>query len=169
MPLAGVSSVDYKGRLPRRIRIRRIWCRFPNLPDTPCWGSSYSSISVSSRLQVPASSTQSHRQSDQAPISGNTQRSQNHHRIPTGSKFIALDPILPDLREKLAVTLTATEQTDDEDPGSVDSEERADAIEFRGEDPEDNKRKGVLGEGGADVGTFKRALGRSYFDNLVGC
>ena len=49
-----------------------------------------------------------------------------------------MQPILAHLREELLITLLSPQQTDQQDPGAVDGEQRADGVEFGGEDLEDD-------------------------------
>ena len=78
-----------------------------------------------------------------------------------------MNPILPYFGKELFVTLRATEETDDQNPGAVDREQSPDTVELGGEDLEDHEREGELGESGADIGTLEGALGRAHFHNLV--
>jgi hypothetical protein len=79
-----------------------------------------------------------------------------------------VQPVLSHLGEELSVALLPPEQTRAEHPRPVHGEERADAVELRREDLEDDQRKGELAEGGADVGALERALCRPDLDELVG-
>lgn len=71
-------------------------------------------------------------------ISRHGQRSQHHDHIPTCSEPLAVQSILPNLREELLVALLPSEEARNEHAGSVDGEEGAYAVEFRGEDLEDD-------------------------------
>jgi hypothetical protein len=52
-----------------------------------------------------------------------------------------MNPVFSDFRKELAVSLLTTEKTDDEYARSVDSKESSGAVEFAGEDLEDNEGK----------------------------
>jgi hypothetical protein len=52
-----------------------------------------------------------------------------------------MDPVISDFGKELTVSLLSTEKTDDEYARSVDSKESSGAVEFAGEDLEDNKGK----------------------------
>lgn len=106
-------------------------------------------------------------QGDQARVRGNTQRCQNHHRISTGPKLVTVNAILSHLREELSVSLGAAEQSNDQDTGTVDGEQRTDTVELGGEDLEHDEGKGELGEGRSNVGTFEGPLGSAHLDNLI--
>lgn len=67
----------------------------------------------------------------------------------------------------MSISLGAAEQPNNEDPGTVDGEERTDTVELGGEDLEHDEGKGVLRESSPDVGTFKSPLSGAHLDNLV--
>lgn len=70
--------------------------------------------------------------------------------------------------EELALALIAAVDGDEEDGGAIGGEEGADGVELRGEDLEDDERKGELPEGGAHVGALKGALGGADLDEPGG-
>jgi hypothetical protein len=108
-----------------------------------------------------------HRKSDQTRVCGQTQGGQCDDRIATGTELPAMETILPNLGEELAIPLVTTEETDQEDAGGVDREQGPDAVELGGEDFQDDEREGELRQGRPDVGAFKGSLGGTHLDNLV--
>lgn len=75
--------------------------------------------------------------------------------------------ILAHLGEELAIPLVSTVKADEENAGAVDREQGSDAVEFGGEDLEDDECKGKLRQRGSHVSTFERALGGAHFDDFV--
>lgn len=78
-----------------------------------------------------------------------------------------MEAILPNLGEELAVTLLTAEETDQEDASRVDREQGSDAVEFGGEDLQDDESERELRQSRPDVGAFKGSLGCAHLDNLV--
>lgn len=78
-----------------------------------------------------------------------------------------MDAIISHFREELSVSSRAAEKSNNEDTGTVDGEQRTDTVELGGEDLEDDERKGELGEGSSNVGTFEGSLGSPHLDNLI--
>lgn len=106
-------------------------------------------------------------QADQARVCRNTQCRQDHHSISTGSEFVTMDTIFSEFGEKLSISLRAAEQPNDEDSATVDSKERTNTVELGGEDLEHDEGEGELGEGRADVGTFKGPLSSADLDDFI--
>jgi hypothetical protein len=61
----------------------------------------------------------------------------------------------------------SSKQTCAQHSGTVYGEQGPDAVELRREDFEDDQGKRELAEGGANISTFERSLGRSNLDELV--
>ena len=78
-----------------------------------------------------------------------------------------MSPIIVHLCKELLVALLSAVQTCKEDTGPIDSKERPNAVELRGEDLQHDEGEGELSEGSPDVGTFEGALGRTHFLELV--
>lgn len=78
-----------------------------------------------------------------------------------------MNAISPDFLKELPIPLVATVKTDHQDSRTVDGEKRANTVEFLGEDPQNDQRKGELRESGAHVGSFEGSLRCPYFDYLV--
>lgn len=115
----------------------------------------------------PLSATQIQCQANQAGVCRNTQGCQDQHRISTGSKFMAMDSVLPNLGKELFIALGATEETNDQDSCAVYREQRPYTIELGGEDLEDDEGEGELRQSGPDIGTFKGTLGCTHFHDFV--
>lgn len=64
-----------------------------------------------------------------------------------------MQPILPHLRKELLIPLLSPQQTDQQDASTVDREQRADGVEFCGEDLEDDP---VCSSVSARCGLFER-------------
>lgn len=84
-------------------------------------------------------------------ISCDTQRSQDGHNVPTGSKLFAVQPILTNLAEELLVALLPSEERCTEYACSVDGEQRTDTVEIAGENLEYDQGKAELAKCCADV------------------
>lgn len=78
-----------------------------------------------------------------------------------------MQPVIPHLGEKLPIALLPAEEAGAQDPRAVRGKERAHAVKLGREDLEHDEGKGELGEGGADVGALKGALGRPHLDQFV--
>jgi len=78
-----------------------------------------------------------------------------------------MQPILPPLTKKLSIPLKSPIKTHNHDPDAIDREERADGVEFRGEDFEHDERKGELTEGGADICAFESTLRGADFNEFL--
>lgn len=78
-----------------------------------------------------------------------------------------MEAIFAHLGEELAISLVSAVETDEEHTGTVDREQGTNAVEFGGEDFEDDERKGELRQRGSHVGAFERALGGAHLDDLV--
>lgn len=59
------------------------------------------------------------------------------------------------------------EPSGEEDPGAVDREQGADAVELGREDSQNHEREGELRQRRADVCAFERSLGGAHFDQLL--
>lgn len=106
-------------------------------------------------------------ETDQASVCRNTQRSQNHHGVAASPKFMSMNAVIAHHRKELSIALGAAEQTDDQDTGAVDGEQRTNTVELGGEDFEDDQSKRELGERCPNVGTFKGSLGSTNLNNLI--
>jgi hypothetical protein len=111
--------------------------------------------------------SQLQRQPNQARIRGHTQRRQNHDGVPAGAKLAAVQAILANLREELAVPLLPPEDADQQHARAVHREQRADAVELGRKHLEHDERERKRRQGCADVGAFERALGRAHLDHFV--
>ena len=78
-----------------------------------------------------------------------------------------MQAVLADLGEELLVALLTSKEAREQDPGAVDGEQGADAVELGREDLEHHQRKGELAQRGAYVGSFERSLRRPYLDEFV--
>lgn len=110
---------------------------------------------------------QCRRKHDERYVRRDAQCCQYHYRIPTGAELVAMQAILSHLGKELAVALLATEETDAEHSSPVDGEERSDAVEFRGENLENDQGERELGQCGADICSLEGPLSSAHFDDLV--
>lgn len=113
------------------------------------------------------STLQPYSQRNQTCISRNTQCRQNHHRIPTGPKFLPPQPILPHLTKKLLLPFISPIHAHQQHPRTVCRKQRADGIEFRREDLEHYQRERELAQRGADVRSFECPLRGADFHQSV--
>ncbi|KKA20504.1 hypothetical protein T310_5492 [Rasamsonia emersonii CBS 393.64] len=107
------------------------------------------------------------RQADQTGIRGDAQGRQHDDGVAAGAELAAMQAVVVDLAEELAVALLAAEQADQEHAGAVDGEQGADAVELGGEDLEHDQGERELGQGGAYVGALEGTLGGAHLDHLV--
>jgi hypothetical protein len=67
----------------------------------------------------------------------------------------------------LSIPLISPIHAHQQNARTICSKQRADGIEFRREDLENDKREGKLTEGSADISTFKGSLRSADFDESV--
>jgi hypothetical protein len=106
-------------------------------------------------------------QADQTHVGGDAQRRQNENCIAAGAELMTVNPIFPKFSKELAISLGATEESDDENAGTVDCKQGTNTVELGGEDLEHNKSERELGESCPDVSSFEGTLGSTHFDNLI--
>ena len=132
-----------------------------------CFFNAYQSVHFVSFF-TPNPSIQPQRQHQQTHIRRHTQRRQNNHHIPTRAKLLPPQPLIPHLREKLLIPLLPPIRAHEQHSRPIHGEQRADAIEFRGEDLQDDQREGELRQGSAHVCAFEGALSGADFDQFGG-
>jgi hypothetical protein len=124
------------------------------------------------------------REHQQADVRWDAERSQYAHHVAARPELLSMETVLAHFREELLVacicpsdylwlinvgllhTLLSSEQTDEEDTGSVYREQCANRVELGCEDLEHDERKRELANRGANVGSFKRPLRCSNFHHL---
>lgn len=144
-----------------------------------CWSGSYTAFCIASQLprDLISITLQLQNQHQQTDIRSYTQHGQHEHHVARSpeplpshdshrTSIIASNALC--LSEELPIPLLSAVSTDGQHPGTVDGKEGADAVEFAREDLEHDEREGELGQRGADVGAFERALCSADLDELLG-
>jgi hypothetical protein len=131
---------------------------------------------IGSLLRPTSTIRQFQHQHQQTGICPHTQRRQHYDHIPRRPKFLpahhtdrtsVISSHSLRLSEELPIPLLSPIRTHSQHPGAVYGEERADAVEFAGEDLEHDEREGELRQRRADVGAFEGALCGPDLDELV--
>lgn len=138
----------------------------PRTPDMSSLGP-HQSCTSGFHQEGPRSCLQLEGQNQQTDICSDAQRGEHDDDIATGAEPLPPQAIIAQLVEELFVPLLSPVRADEQDAGTIHGEQRADGVEFRGEDLEDDEREGELRQRGPDVGAFEGALGRTHFDQLV--
>lgn len=112
---------------------------------------------------------QSDSQHHQAPIRSHTQRRQHNNRIPTRTKFLAAQSVLPNLTKELPVPLIPPIQTHQQYPNPIRREQRTYRVEFRSEDLEHHKCERELPKRGSYICAFEGPLRGAHFDESGTC
>jgi hypothetical protein len=119
------------------------------------------------RPQCPYSSLPStfkpNRQNNQARIRSNTQRGQNHHRIPTRPKFLPPQPIISHLTKELSVPLISSIHAHQQYASPIRRKQRTDTVELCGEDLQHDERERELAECRSDVCALEGSLSCADF------